>query len=183
MDIVLAPDPLLREVSEPVEKIDHSIARLARGMMNLMYKDDGCGLAAPQVGVLKRVVVVDCDVESDKRNPICLVNPRIISHSDDTWVAGEGCLSVPGITVQVERWKEVVVRYTDLKGVEWDIEAGPGLMGRCLQHEIDHLDGKTMFERLDVAARIQALQEYKEALAAGARPGDTENPLTSGSNR
>lgn len=177
MDIVLAPDPVLREISEPIASEDRSIQRLAKQMAALMYQDSGCGLAAPQVGVLKRLVVVDCDVESDKREPIYLVNPRIIEHSDDTWVAGEGCLSVPGITVQIERWKNVTVRYTDLKGVEWDIEAGPDLLGRCLQHEIDHLDGKTMFERLNVTERIYALREYRDALAAGARPGDTDNPL------
>lgn len=175
MNIVLAPDPLLRQVAEPVDPGDKTIAKLAKQMAKEMYKDEGVGLAAPQVGVLKRLIVIDCDVEAEKRNPIVLINPEIVDHGEETWVSGEGCLSVPGITVDIERWQNVTVQYSDLDGERWEIEAGPDLLGRCLQHEIDHLNGMTMFERLDVTERIKALQEYKEALAAGARPGETQS--------
>ena len=170
MDIVLSPDPVLRQVAEDCEPGDKGIARLAKQMAKAMYKSDGVGLAAPQVGVLKRVIVVDCDIDSKKRNPTYLVNPVTVERAGEPVKEGEGCLSCPGISVPVARQPWVRVRYFDLDGVECQIE-GDGLLGRCLQHEIDHLDGKTLFESCDPIDRIQALRDYEQALAAGAKPG------------
>lgn len=178
MRIILSPDPLLREVCEPVEVGDKSMKRLAKQMIKEMYKDYGVGLAAPQVGVLKRMVVIDTDWEPDENtgkplhpNPHVLINPEIIEHSEETEVNNEGCLSCPGINVPIERWSWVKVKCLN-ENYEEVIYEGDELFGRCMQHEIDHLDGKTLFERLKPFERIQALEEYKIALANGAKPGD-----------
>ena len=173
MKIVLSPDPTLRQVSQPCQPGDKSLVKLAKQMSKAMYKNDGVGLAAPQVGVLKRIIVVDCDVESEKKDPICLVNPVIVEKSGDPVTDDEGCLSCPGISVPITRQPYVKVEYFDLDGNPQTIE-GDGLLGRCLQHEIDHLDGKTLFESCDPLARIQALRDYDQALAQGAKPGDTK---------
>lgn len=171
LKIVTAPDPMLREVCEPCEVGDRELKRLAKQMGKVMYKNNGCGLAAPQVGVLKRLVVVDCDEERDPANLIVLVNPVLMDAWGEPEEAGEGCLSCPGITVPVTRKPWVRVRYFDLDGDEWEIESD-GLLGRCLQHEIDHLDGKTLFETCDPDVKLAALSAYEKAKAAGAKPGD-----------
>lgn len=178
MKIITLPDPLLHQVCAPVEVGDKTIKRVARQMAKEMYRTDGCGIAAPQVGLLKRFVVIDCaycEVDEDgkplnKKNPLVLVNPRIVEHSEERVVHGEGCLSVPGISYDVERWAWVKVECLneDFEPVTYE---GDGLFGRCLQHELDHLDGKTFIERLDPLTRIQALREYEAAVAAGAKPG------------
>lgn len=170
--IVQSPDPVLNQVCEPCDLDDKSLPKLAKQMIRIMYKNAGCGLAAPQVGVSKRLVVIDCDQEDGEQNPIVMVNPVVVAREGEPEVAGEGCLSIPGITVPIARPPFARVRYFDLDGEEWEIE-GDGLLGRCLQHETDHLDGITMFERADPIARLQALRDYDAALAAGARPGET----------
>lgn len=173
LKIVTSPDPLLSEVCEPCSVGDKSLQRLAKQMAHLMYKNNGCGIAAPQVGITKRLVVIDVDYEGPgTEDPIVLVNPEIIELKGDPETAGEGCLSCPGITVPVSRQPWARVRYYDLEGELWEIE-GDGLLGRCLQHEIDHLNGRTLFESCDPMTRIEALRAYDEAKAAGARPGDT----------
>lgn len=170
VNIIQSPDPLLNTVCEPCEVGDKSLKKLAKQMVKAMYKFDGCGLAAPQVGVTKRLVVIDC--EEEQGNPIVLVNPEILELKGDPETVEEGCLSCPGVSVPITRHPWARVRYFDLDGEEWEIE-GDGLLGRCLQHEIDHLDGKTMFETCDPVARIKALTDYEAARAAGARPGQT----------
>lgn len=172
LSIVQSPDPLLNAVCEPCDFHDKSLNRLAKQMAHAMYKNAGCGLAAPQVGVLKRLVVIDCDQDDGGRNPIVMVNPVIVAREGDPVTEGEGCLSIPGISVPIARPPFARCRFFDLDGEEWEIE-GDGLLGRCLQHETDHLDGITMFERADAMVRIKALQDYEAALAAGARPGET----------
>ena len=174
MHIVLSPDPTLRQVAEPCQVGDSSLKKLAKQMAKAMYKTDGVGLAAPPVDVLKRFVVIDVDVESDERNPMYLVNPEVVEASGDPVKEDEGCLSCPGISVPVTRPPFVKVRYYDLDGNECFIE-GDGLLGRCLQHEIDHLDGRTLFEVCDPLDRIQALRDYDMALASGAKPGETSS--------
>lgn len=170
--IVQSPDPILNTVCDPCEVGDKSLKKLAKQMAKAMYKNDGCGLAAPQIGVTKRIVVIDCDVDSDEQNPLVLVNPVLMETRGDAVTENEGCLSCPGISVPIARKPWARVRYFDLDGEEWEIE-GDGLLGRCLQHELDHLDGITMFERAEPLVRIEALQAYERARAAGARPGET----------
>ena len=172
LKIVTAPDPLLQEVCEPCDLNDPSLRKLAKQMAKAMYANDGCGLAAPQVGVLKRLVVIDCDLESDRDDPLILVNPTIVELKGEPVASEEGCLSLPGISVPITRQPWARVRYFDLDGELWEVE-GDGLLGRCLQHEIDHLDGKTLFETAKPMDRIEALKNYDEALAAGAKPGET----------
>lgn len=171
LKIIQSPDPLLNQVSKPCEVGDKSLKKLAKQMERLMYASDGVGIAAPQVGVLKRLIVIDVS-EEEKRNPIVLVNPEILELDGDPVVDEEGCLSCPGIAVPIERKPWARVRYYDLAGDAWEIE-GDGLLGRCLQHEIDHLDGKTLFESASPRERIKALKAYEDAKRAGAKPGDT----------
>ncbi len=173
MDIVVAPNPILRQVCEPCEVGDKGLKKLAKEMAKAMYANNGVGLAAPQVGVLKRLIVVDCDVESEKKNPIVLVNPEIVEQSEESSIEGEGCLSCPGISVPIERSLWVKVSFYDLDGNACTVEAD-GLWARCFQHEIDHLDGKTLFESAGPVDRLQALQDYETALASGAKPGETD---------
>ncbi len=172
MKIVTVPDPLLREVCEACEPGDPSLKRLAKKMARTMYQNNGCGLAAPQVGVMKRFVVIDCDQSDGRQDPIFLVNPVLVETSGDIVEDEEGCLSCPGISVKVSRPEFASVRYFDLDGEEWVIE-GDGLLGRCLQHELDHLDGRTLFESCLPIDRIKALRDYELAQAAGAKPGET----------
>ena len=153
MRIITSPDPLLREVCEPVEIGDKSVKRLAKQMLREMYKDDGVGLAAPQVGVLKRIVVIDTQWPQEdekgrpmKKKPLVFINPEIIEHSDERVKNLEGCLSVPGISCEIERWSWVKVKCFDENFNEVSRE-GDGLFGRCMQHEIDHLDGVLFTDR------------------------------------
>ena len=176
-EIVIAPDERLRTVCEPVETIDDDVKKLAKRMAKAMYKYEGCGIAAPQVGELKRIVVIDCEwggEPGDKKNPLFLINPEIVEASEEKAVGAEGCLSVPGVSFDIERSTSVVVRAHDLEGRLMQYEAANNLFCVCLQHEIDHLNGITMLERLEPAERLRGMREYQEALAAGARPGETE---------
>lgn len=174
LKIVESPDPILATVCEPCVPGDKDLKRLAKQMQHAMYKNSGCGIAAPQVGVTKRLVVIDVDWDGDagEKNPIVLVNPEVVELRGEPEVAGEGCLSCPGVNVAVRRQPWARVRYFDLEGEEWEIE-GDDLLGRCLQHEIDHLDGKTLFESCDPKIRLEAVRVYEQARAAGAKPGDT----------
>ena len=179
MNIITLPDPLLRQVCEPVEMGDKSIKKLAKQMAKLMYKTDGVGIAAPQVGILKRFVVVDCTwVEEDEngkslgKKPLIMINPEIVEHSEERVTNSEGCLSVPGVSGDVERWSLVKVECYNENYEKVSYE-GDGLFGRCMQHELDHLDGKTFVDRMNPMERIQIMQEYAAAQQAGARPGET----------
>ena len=140
LEVLAYPDPTLRQVCEDCDPADKSLRNLTRRMAKTMYADNGCGLAAPQVGVLKRLIVIDCDQDSGAKNPITLLNPTVIETRGPEVVEEEGCLSVPGITVPIRRPAYAIVRYTDLNGEDWIIE-GDGLLARCLQHEVGHLDG------------------------------------------
>lgn len=172
LSVVTSPNPILNTVCEPCDLSDCNLKKYAKQMLQLMYKNDGCGLAAPQVGLNMRLVVIDCDQCDGERNPIILINPTLEETSGESIMQEEGCLSFPGISVPVERPEFARVRFFDFDGEEWELE-GDGLLGRCLQHELDHLDGKTMLDRCSPTARIQALQDYEQALAAGAKPGQT----------
>jgi len=138
--IIIEPDPILRKKCEPLEHIDESVRKLMNDMLLTMYAAPGIGLAAIQVGVLKRIVVIDISKEDEKKNPLFLVNPEIISKSKNTSVYEEGCLSLPGQFAEVERPAEVQIKYVNYEGEEKKLEA-KGLLATCIQHEIDHLNG------------------------------------------
>ncbi|MDR0888924.1 MAG: peptide deformylase [Coriobacteriales bacterium] len=179
MKIVLSPDPVLREKCEPVEPAELKKMRpLAKQMAKLMYKSDGVGIAAPQVGVTKRLVVIDAgDIDesngkSRQQNPTYFINPVIKRTWGDKVTQDEGCLSIPGISIPIKRPTHVEVEAVDLDGVPFSLEA-EFFEARAILHELDHLDGITMFEHLDPIARIDAFKRYEDALEAGAKPGET----------
>ena len=132
------PDPLLKEISKEVTDFSHELKSLTDDMFKTMYENSGIGLAAPQVGILKRIVVIDLQ-EDDKKVPLIFINPQIIEACGSTTFE-EGCLSVPGYHEVVKRKKDITVKFQDLEGKEQVINA-TGLLAICLQHEIDHLNG------------------------------------------
>jgi peptide deformylase len=150
LDILIWPDPQLLEISEPIAHIDDALKQLAEDMLETMYDADGVGLAAPQVGIQKRMVIIDIHAGADERPsgepPLTLINPEFIEKEGElTWE--EGCLSVPGELGEVTRAAKVKMKYTDLEGQEHVIEA-EGLKAVALQHECDHLDGKLFVDYL-----------------------------------
>ncbi|MBR2682425.1 MAG: peptide deformylase [Atopobiaceae bacterium] len=173
-EIVVAPDDRLKTECAPIEEITPEIRALAERMAADMYATEGCGIAAPQVGELIQMVVIDCDyVDDDNRNPYVLINPEIVVADGEEHELPEGCLSFPGITVRVSRPSHVIVRARNLDGDLMQYEARNNLLAVCLQHEIDHLHGVTMIDHLSAAQRMIALRDLAEAKAAGARPGET----------
>ena len=138
--ILTEPDPILRKKCEPLEKVDAHTKKLMDDMLETMYAAPGIGLAAIQIGILKRLVVIDISKEEEKKQPIFLVNPEIIYRSKETSVYEEGCLSLPGQFAEVERPSECTIKYIDYYGKKKDLKAD-GLLATCIQHEIDHLNG------------------------------------------
>tara|TARA_B100000686_G_C16194092_1_gene667281 strand:+ start:106 stop:630 length:525 start_codon:yes stop_codon:yes gene_type:complete len=138
--ILTVPDPILRKKSLQVDKIDKEIKKLMDDMLETMYKAPGIGLAAVQIGVLKRVVVMDISRETDKKEPMYFVNPEIVWKSNEKTTYEEGCLSIPNQFANIERSEKCTVKYLDYFGAEKEIKA-EGLLATCIQHEIDHLNG------------------------------------------
>lgn len=159
-EIRLFGDPVLREPAEPVAAIDDRVRALVADLVETMYEADGVGLAAPQVGVGLRVIVVDTR-EEEGSGALALINPRIADASAETDKVEEGCLSIPGIAEIVERPARVVVEALDPDGEPVRIEAD-GLSARALQHEVDHLDGVLFLDRLSALKRKMALQKWRK---------------------
>ena len=157
------PHPVLKQKSEKVSKIDAELHRLLDDMLETMYAATGVGLAAPQVGVLKRVVVIDIshEDEGEKRSPLYLVNPEIIWHSEEESCQFEGCLSLPDQSAEVNRFKQVRVHYQDYDGKEKEISAD-GLLAVALQHEIDHLDGILYIDHISRLKRQMLLKKLQK---------------------
>jgi peptide deformylase len=154
LDIRVLGDPILRQATVPVTEITDDIRRLIADMFDTMYHARGIGLAAPQVGRAERLAVVDVDDQ-----PMVVINPEIVDRAG-TAKAEEGCLSIPDIYADVERPKSVVVSALDAEGQPFEIEASD-LLARCLQHEIDHLDGKLFVDYLSVLKRTAALTKWR----------------------
>ena len=161
LEIIEAPDRRLTTPSAPVERIDTELLRLLDDMLETMYAAPGIGLAAPQVGVLRRAFVADLGNEGE-RAPICVINPEIIARSDTTNIAEEGCLSLPKHFGDVARFDQVRVRYLDRAGAAQEI-AADGLLARCLQHEIDHLNGILFVDHLSALKRSMILRKLAKA--------------------
>lgn len=169
LDILKYPDPFLKTVAKPVEKVDDSIKKLIEDMIETMYHAKGIGLASVQVGVDKRVVVLDIPGEDEKerrkgQNLMALVNPEIIS-AEGTTVYEEGCLSIPGITADVDRAARLTVKALDKDGKPFQIEAA-GLFAIALQHEIDHINGILFIDRISRIKREMIKRKIKKALEA-----------------
>ena len=171
MDVLQHPNPALKQVAALVDPTKEKDLRdLCKTMARLMYEAPGVGLAATQVGVLKRVIVYDIDEE--KSGVIALCNPTVVESGDELEIDDEGCLSLPGISVAIERPTRIVCEALSLNGKPVRIEAD-GFHARLLQHEIDHLDGILIIDRATPEERKAALVRYREAREAGARPGQT----------
>ena len=149
--ILLYPDPQLKQVCAPVEDLSDGLRTLADEMLQTMYAAPGVGLAAPQVGVLRRLIVMDCATEGDPQ-PVIMFNPQIEAASDTHSVHEEGCLSLPEQFADITRPAEVRVRWIDRNGV-WQVGDFSGLWATCVQHEIDHLDGRLFIDYLSLARR------------------------------
>ena len=173
MDVLTHPNPALKQVSSPVDPAaEKDLRSLCKTMAKLMYEAPGIGMAAPQIGVLKRVIVVAADVDDDEKGVMALCNPEIVALSEELEVDDEGCLSLPGISVPVERAIRITCEALTLTGTGVKIEA-EGLQARLLQHEIDHLDGVLIIDRATPEERKAALVRYREACETGASPGQT----------
>jgi peptide deformylase len=158
LDVRLLGDPILRQRAEEVEEIDDDLRELAEEMFETMYTEEGIGLAAPQVGVSKRLFVMD--LREDGAGPQAVVNPVIVEHSGSER-GEEGCLSLPGLVGAVERPARIVVEGLDLDGKPLRIEASE-LLARCIQHEIDHLDGVLFIDHLSPLKRKMLLGKWKK---------------------
>jgi peptide deformylase len=163
-------DPVLRQPAREVTELNGELARLVDTMVETMNEAHGVGLAAPQVGVQKRLYTYDVG-----EGPAVLINPEIVDTRDD-WTFEEGCLSVPGLQFDIVRPKVVTVRGVDLDGNEVVIE-GDELMGRLIQHEVDHLDGVLLLERLDPERRREALRELRTRAFDGFTPVGSAHQL------
>ena len=163
--IIVYPDPRLKRVSKPVELFDSDLAALAQRMLELMREAKGVGLAAPQVGVSKRVTVIDLSMGKDPKDKLVLVNPEIIS-SDGRLYEEEGCLSFPDIREKVVRAAKVRIRAQDEKG-KWFEMDGEELLARCMQHEVDHLDGMLFIFRMSALKRDLNLRKIRKLQREG----------------
>mgnify|MGYP000642749291 CR=1 FL=1 len=189
-EIINIPDPVLRQVSKPVERIDGDTLKLLDDMLATMYEAPGIGLAGVQIGVPLRVVTVDVgepeesedeDAPADetsieerrkikrKPDPLFLINPEILQHSDERSVYEEGCLSIPEYYAEVERPASCKVSYLDRDGKKQIIEA-EGLLSTCLQHEIDHLDGKLFIDYLSKLKRDMVIRKFTKIAKQSGKP-------------
>ena len=146
-NIIIEPDPILREKSLPVEKVDSDLQKLLNEMLETMYAAPGIGLAAVQVGILKRLIVIDISKEKEKKNPLFLINPEITFRSEKTSIYEEGCLSLPGHFAEIERPAICHLDYVDYSGKKKTFKA-EGLLATCIQHEVDHLNGVLFIDYL-----------------------------------
>src|SRR5438874_11823689 len=160
--ILTLPDARLRQVSKPVEKVDAEVRKLVEDMFGTMYGAPGIGRAAIQVGVPKRVVIMDLAKKDEARAPKVYINPELVWASEERSTYEEGCLSIPEYYEEVERPSQVKVRYTDLEGQIQEIEAN-GLLATCLQHEIDHLNGVLFIDHLSKLKRSRIIKKFSKA--------------------
>ena len=159
--ILIIPDPLLRKVSEPVNSINTEIKNLMDDMLETMYAAPGIGLAAVQIGVLKRIIVIDLSKEGEKKNPLFIVNPEITFKSNELISYEEGCLSIPNQFAEVKRPSSCKVNFLDYNGKKKEINAD-GLLATCIQHEVDHLDGILFIDHLSKLKKDLILKKNKK---------------------
>ncbi|MEZ5843483.1 MAG: peptide deformylase [Hyphomicrobiaceae bacterium] len=162
LDIVTLPDPILRTVSTPVERVDDDLRRLIDDMFETMYAAPGVGLAGIQVGVARRLLVLDVGGdEPEEKRPIAMINPQIVRLSDTTRVYEEGCLSIPDVKVEIERPDGVTVRFLDREGRQQEL-AAEGLLATAIQHEVDHLDGRMIIDFLSKLRREMVVRKFRK---------------------
>ena len=162
LEVVKYGHPALRQKGARIGAITPEIKKLIADMIETMYEAPGIGLAATQIGVMKRIVVMDLSKDGEPREPIVMINPEILKYSDETVVTEEGCLSIPEIYYEVERPAEVTVRYTDLEGKTVERDTTDRL-AICVQHELDHLDGVLYIDYLSRLKRDRVLKKFQKA--------------------
>jgi len=158
LEVLHFPDPRLRKKAISIESVDDGIRALADDLLETMYEEGGIGLAATQVDIQKRIIVID--VSEDRNNPVALINPRVLG-SEGTEQMQEGCLSVPGYYDDVERAERITYSYLDLQGETVEANAD-GLLAVCIQHEIDHLDGKLFIDYLSPLKRQRLMKKIEK---------------------
>lgn len=170
MKLRFYPDPVLKQKAKKITTFDQSVRKLAQDMLDTMYAEDGVGLAAPQVGVSKQIMVIDVNAgdEDETRKPIVFINPVIIEREGEM-VGQEGCLSFPNVFFEVKRARRIVVRYQNLAGKDLKLEAADNLLCRAIQHEIDHLTGELFIDKA-----TSALQRDLEMTKNGFMEGDVD---------
>ena len=176
LDIIVAPDPRLKVKCAPVAKVDAVVRKLMDDMLETMYAAPGVGLAAPQVGVARRVIVVDVAGKDQPPRPYRMANPEIVWASDEDNTYNEGCLSLPDHYADVVRPKAVRVRYLDHENEIRELEAD-GLLATCVQHEMDHLDGILFVDRISALKRNMILRKLLKAKKTGVFERDREHVL------
>ena len=151
-DIITVPDETLKKISEPIEKVGINEKKLINDLFDTMYNSKGIGLAAVQVGILKRILVIDVSTKDEKKKPLSFINPIIKRLSEETSIYEEGCLSIPETFIEIERPNICEVEYIDIDGKKRNLKCD-GILSTCLQHEINHLDGKLIIDHLSKLKR------------------------------
>ncbi len=167
LPIITLPDPLLRKASDPVERVDDQLRKLMDDMLETMYAAPGVGLAAVQVGVPRRLVVLDTSGDEEERRPLVLVNPEIVSLGSEMRLHEEGCLSIPDVRIDIERPASLTVRFLDRTGKPQEL-AAEGLLATAIQHEVDHLNGKLIIDFLSRLKRDIIVRKFKKQAKAEA---------------
>lgn len=161
LPIIILPAPLLRAKSAPVERVDDDVRRLAADMLETMYAAPGIGLAAIQVGVQRRLLVLDVSEKEDEPNPLVMINPEVVKLGDELVSYEEGCLSIPDVRVEIERPSSLTVRFVDREGRQQQLDAS-GLLATAIQHEMDHLDGRLIIDFLSRLKRDMVVRRFKK---------------------
>jgi peptide deformylase len=171
LPVIIAPDPRLKVRCQAVGRIDAEVRRLMDDLLESMGPAKGIGLAAPQVGITRRVIVVDVHGEDEEPNPLALANPEILSASDEVMVNEEGCLSLPEYYAEVRRAAAIQVRYVDRQGKVCEL-AAEGLLATCIQHEMDHLDGILFVDHISALKRNIILRKLSKMKRAAGEAAD-----------
>ena len=160
-NIITVPDEILKKISDPIEKVGLNEKKLVNDLFETMYDSKGIGLAAVQVGILKRILVIDISNKDEKKNPLSLINPVIKKVSNETSIYEEGCLSIPDTFIEIERPKICEVEYIDIDGKIKSLKCD-GLLSTCIQHEINHLDGKLIIDNLSKLKRDMIIKKISK---------------------
>jgi peptide deformylase len=160
--LIILPDPILRQVSAPIEQVDSDVLALADDMLETMYDAPGIGLAAVQIGVPRRLLVVDVSRDGEEKTPLVIINPEILTSSDERSTYEEGCLSIPEYYAEVERPASITLRHVGRDGKQHELTAD-GLLATCLQHEIDHLNGVLFIDHISRLKREMVIKKFTKA--------------------
>lgn len=163
--IILLPDPVLRQIAAPIERVDDDLRRLADDMLETMYAAPGVGLAAPQVNVSRRLIVVDAARDDDEHRPMVMINPVIRKLGDERRTYEEGCLSIPEVKVEIERPATLEVDFLDREGKPQSLKAD-GLLATVIQHEVDHLDGRMIIDFMSRLKRDIVVRRFRKMARA-----------------